>query len=280
MRPDHSPLSEELWGHICSLIPKAKSGTPDASWIRAPFDRIVIISKSDDSPLCFLVTSYDKKRHPDRFDDAGDVEWRAVVDVIAALNNGDPIGLVSTSSFKAKSDGTVWHWNSDNVDIAMTAILDRARDLGLHPTGAELLINHADGLSGMLSYVRTVPLSVLALLSCKNVNVVERQASRQVRRAAERAGLPMVSWHELIVGRGSGSGGTGSGDEHNALHWVRGHFKDYRKAGVFGKAKGVYWWSPHLAGQADRVVLKGYAIEDPDTNPDKMSGLAQMENTE
>jgi hypothetical protein len=60
-----------------------------------------------------------------------------------------------------------------------------------------------------------------------------------------------------------GHSGTGEG-EPLALHWVRGHFKDFREKGVFGKAKGVYWWSPHLAGKADRVVLKDYVLEAPE----------------
>lgn len=82
-----------------------------------------------------------------------------------------------------------------------------------------------------------------------------------MRRAAERSGLPLVSWHELVVHGGSNALRSTIGiGEPLALHWVRGHFKDYRETGLFGRAKGVYWWSPHLAGKADRVVLKDYVL--------------------
>ena len=95
---------------------------------------------------------------------------------------------------------------------------------------------------------------------------IERHPVRQLRRAAERAGtLAPVSWHELHVrlgGRERSPGSHAGGGESLALHWVRGHFADYREHGLFGKHHGVYWWSPHLAGRADRVVHKDYKLEE------------------
>lgn len=65
---------------------------------------------------------------------------------------------------------------------------------------------------------------------------------------------------------------TGSGS--TAIHWVRGHFKQYTaERPLFGRFTGLYWWQPHLAGKAkDRVVVKDYRIEvDPEANREEAS---------
>lgn len=142
-----------------------------------------------------------------------------------------------------------------------------------HGTAQIFSAHHFDVIDGCVqetvedearsNFLTTLVFSILALMSCKNVKMIERHAPRQQRRFAERKGLPLVSWHELVIPSSGGSGsGTGK-SEPLALHWVRGHFKDYRESGLFGNQKGVYWWSPYLAGQADRVVLKDYKIAPP-----------------
>lgn len=46
-----------------------------------------------------------------------------------------------------------------------------------------------------------------------------------------------------------------------ALHLCRGHFKDYREHGLFGKEKGVYWWDAHVRGKTENgVVEKDYRV--------------------
>ena len=50
----------------------------------------------------------------------------------------------------------------------------------------------------------------------------------------------------------------------NALHFVRGHFKDFSHGGgLFGKYKGLYWWSPRLRGSASSgIVKKEYMVSE------------------
>lgn len=104
----------------------------------------------------------------------------------------------------------------------------------------------------------------MALLNTKNIQTEVQRPPRQLQRARERRGeLPLVSWHVLKVQREGdrtrrGQRGTG---EPLALHWFRGHFKRYDTHPLFGSLKGVFWWSPHLAGRADRVALKDYKLE-------------------
>ena len=46
-----------------------------------------------------------------------------------------------------------------------------------------------------------------------------------------------------------------------ALSICRGHFKDYRQKGLFGKYQGLFWWDAHVRGHSkEGVVVKDYAI--------------------
>lgn len=42
-----------------------------------------------------------------------------------------------------------------------------------------------------------------------------------------------------------------------ALHICRGHFRDYRKHGLFGKHKGIYWFDSHVRGGSRRRGKNG-----------------------
>jgi hypothetical protein len=51
-----------------------------------------------------------------------------------------------------------------------------------------------------------------------------------------------------------------------ALHICRGHFKDYRASGLFGKIKGIFWWDSALRGSPEHgQVIKDYAVKAPTT---------------
>lgn len=48
-----------------------------------------------------------------------------------------------------------------------------------------------------------------------------------------------------------------------ALHICRGHFKDFSHGkGLFGKAKGLYWWGMQTRGSKDDgEIIKDYKIK-------------------
>jgi hypothetical protein len=49
-----------------------------------------------------------------------------------------------------------------------------------------------------------------------------------------------------------------------ALHICRGHFKDYRQSGLFGKIKGIFWWDSAVRGSPEHgQVVKDYAVKAP-----------------
>ena len=48
------------------------------------------------------------------------------------------------------------------------------------------------------------------------------------------------------------------------LHICRGHFKDYRESGLFGKVKGIFWWDQYVRGDLENgAVVKDYNVKAP-----------------
>ena len=90
--------------------------------------------------------------------------------------------------------------------------------------------------------------------------------SRQVKRQAERKGTPLLDYRILNIGPMKRVLRTEGGIENvgakQALHLVRGHFKDFRDGpGLFGKHKGIYWWEGSLRGSLSKgKVEKEYHV--------------------
>ena len=113
-----------------------------------------------------------------------------------------------------------------------------------------------------------VSLLAVCFLNCKNVKAVKQiPDERTERRFKERFGTQMVRWHTLVIEpmkRALTESGAGESGIQKALHICRGHFKDYREAGLFGKLKGMYWWDAHVRGTiAAGVAPKDYAVKAP-----------------
>jgi hypothetical protein len=116
----------------------------------------------------------------------------------------------------------------------------------------------------------------LALMHCDNVQEVELPPSPPVvhkrkNHSGTRPGTPEIRYKTLTVTppraaqqRGIGEqGANGAGEaEPKALHFVRGHFKDYSVKGLFGKYKKVYWWDSQVRGEVSGgVVDKDYRVK-------------------
>ncbi len=116
----------------------------------------------------------------------------------------------------------------------------------------------------------------LALMHCDNVKEIELPPSPPVvrkrqNRSAARRPVPEIRYKTLTVTpraarhRGADDGeesANGDGEvEPKALHFVRGHFKDYSVKGLFGKYKKVYWWDSQVRGEVKGgVVDKDYRV--------------------
>lgn len=259
-RPGADPSAASLVT-FARMIPRRDEHI-DGTWIRPPYRKFVIASALHDES-CIFVEAYSPKAEQGNFPGAYQA-WAFT----AALwvKNGSGLGVAAYSVATTDSEGRVITTQTVKSPARQEELKMEAGKRGIRTLHLAPKEEMYDAITvATINYV----VVAMALMSCKNVKTVEAQPSRQLRRQAERKGLPLVSWHELVIpaertSSGGCSAGTSQG-ESVALHWVRGHFKDLRENGLFGKHKGVYWWGPHLAGQADRVVFKDYVLEESTT---------------
>jgi len=106
----------------------------------------------------------------------------------------------------------------------------------------------------------------LSLLHCRNVKTVDvpPQPAPILKQRAKK-GIPYIQYKTLEVTplRTVRQGGTRKDGtpEPKALHFVRGHFKDFSDKGLFGKYKGVYWWDSQVRGDtAKGIIDKDYRV--------------------
>lgn len=112
-------------------------------------------------------------------------------------------------------------------------------------------------------------LLAVSFMNCKNVSLVIHEPPPKLSRAHQkRHGKPLVRFHTLDIqpmreilrteGRAEEVG------LKRSLHLCRGHFKDYREGGLFGKHHGLYWWEPHVRGSlSEGIVAKDYRVLAP-----------------
>lgn len=114
-----------------------------------------------------------------------------------------------------------------------------------------------------------IGLFAISFMHCKNV--VQRSIKpppKLSKRHRERHGRPLFSYRVLEIEPMKQVFRTeGRSDEvglARALHICRGHFKDYRERGLFGRNKGLYWWDHHVRGSAAAgVAAKDYSVKVP-----------------
>jgi hypothetical protein len=96
-------------------------------------------------------------------------------------------------------------------------------------------------------------------LNCKNSHLEEIPNSPSYeRRFSKWNMIPATQYKEIKVypvGKRTHTGVVGESGIRQGLHIARGHFKDYRERGLFGKMKGIYWWASTLRGDLDRGVI-------------------------
>jgi hypothetical protein len=269
-----------------TMIPRTKDGRAiDSSWWKPPYQAMMVASESaEDGALFIWARSSDFEQNPlvlqnslvidetpDQQPICGKPDWAAYVGILVHYR-GRIVIVVATQIY---SVGGTLHdvsitrpsatrkmyeiLNGFERDSCMAVEEELQRDWTIHSKEHKVDVEH------LLATFSTT----MALLSCKNIStdVVNPPHSLQVRRKA-RGNLPLVSYRILKVGarrvrdKADASSAAGTG-QPLALHWVRGHFKTFTEdAPLLGRAVGTYWWSPHTAGKADRVVIKDYALKE------------------
>lgn len=109
----------------------------------------------------------------------------------------------------------------------------------------------------------------ISFMHCKNVVLrSETPPIKLSRKHEKKNGRPLWGYKLLEIEPmkkvlASEGNIEKSGIQH-ALHICRGHFKDYRERGLFGKYKGMFWWDSHVRGDsAHGVVVKDYKVNQP-----------------
>lgn len=127
----------------------------------------------------------------------------------------------------------------------------------------------ATRLSGIYDIALQPALLAVTFMHCKNVVLRDEVPQPKLSRAQERRrGRPLARYRVLqieplkqILAR---EGQVEQVGLKKALHICRGHFKDYRQSGLFGRQKGIYWWDAHLRGAPEQgIVVKDYTVHPP-----------------
>jgi hypothetical protein len=110
-------------------------------------------------------------------------------------------------------------------------------------------------------------LLTVSLMNCSNVTQREVRPPKALDRATfKRRGIRLRSYHVLEIepfkaASKREAGSAASISARQALNICRGHFKDYRKSGLFGKIKGVFWWDQYSRGDTEAGrVIKDYSV--------------------
>lgn len=99
------------------------------------------------------------------------------------------------------------------------------------------------------------PLLTLSMLHCKNVELIDVKPPKKLSEAhKKRRGVPLCKYKTLEIEpfkQAAGPKGIDRQQLGRELRIRRGHFKDYRESGLFGKHKGLFWWDHVLKPKAN-----------------------------
>lgn len=113
-----------------------------------------------------------------------------------------------------------------------------------------------------------VSLMTLSFCNCKNVTIAPVSPPIGLSRKFERKhGKPLFRYNVIniqpITKMLDTEGGASVNGLKHALHICRGHFKDYKERGLFGKEllKGIYWWPAHVRGSPEQgITISDYRV--------------------
>jgi hypothetical protein len=182
------------------------------------------------------------------------IKWMQEASVFSELH-GD-IALVGTFAWGLNDDG-VFH--------------EAWKDLGglpfLAPFSPNMSFEEKMPLAHSCWCYLAPALLAISFIHCRNTVIrdVEPESPRLRKANLKRGKPPYVRYKTLeiepIKKVLSVQGNAAATGLKHALHICRGHFKDYREHGLFGKYKDLYWWDMHVRGHLkEGLVIKDYAI--------------------
>lgn len=172
-----------------------------------------------------------------------------VMFVTANTINKIPYVLPTTAALQIAADGTV-----GPVRIIQAA------------TGTPVAEENARNI---LDYLLLVTCLGISFMHCRNVTLQPTEIPEALAKKHKKVhGVARVKYHVLEIApmrqvlQKAADGAKATGDGASPLHICRGHFKDYRQSGLFGKVKGIFWWDHYVRGSAENgQVLKDYEVK-------------------
>lgn len=176
-------------------------------------------------------------------------EYKWIISIMTFMKS-EGLGILTGNEIAVrlpiKEDGSVWKGIMFSIGENMI------KDFG-----------ERESVDFLINYIQPFFLAI-SFLHCKNVEQVERNLDipRKERRPKdyfEKYHILKIEPMRKILASEGKSESTGL---RNALHICRGHFKDYRDSGLFGRHPGIYWWDSQVRG--DRrvgIVNKDYEVK-------------------
>jgi len=139
-----------------------------------------------------------------------------------------------------------------------------------HLTKGEGAITQARA-EALITLLAAYALLTISFMHCKNVNIRTVEQPKKLQAARIKDGRrPLITYRVLEIEPMKKilrtEGQVNKLGLKKALHICRGHFKDYRESGLFGRNHGIYWWEQAVRGEAQHgIALKDYSVNAPTT---------------
>ena len=193
-----------------------------------------------------------------------EAHWTQSMTTFFEVGKGD-ISLVGACAWNLRSDGSVINPEGSRFYHFIFGYTEAQ-----HYIDAEEARCVADVLTKAYwwppAYVAALTYS---FIHCRNTVIRDVAPEPKLEKANIRRGKPPCVHYKVLeiepVKKILATQGLSeiTGLKH-ALHICRGHFKDYREHGLFGKLKGLYWWNMHIRGTAKQgMVVKDYMMPPP-----------------
>jgi hypothetical protein len=173
------------------------------------------------------------------------VGWRLDAHVWADYDKKGPVSYPFHAEVDVGESGELLGWKNtrdDGSELGITVI----------PPEATLIL-----------------LMTIGFMHCKNVTLREqKRPDKLIRSRKKKNKKSLLRWHVLDIEPMrqvlQTEGNADAVGIEQALHICRGHFKDYRQSGLFGKVKGVFWWDAIVRGASPQgVIAKDYNVKAP-----------------
>lgn len=172
--------------------------------------------------------------------------------------NGEPIGVLLQSEADAQGFscvGTVIQGYQGKASIIVAAFCFKV-------DGNGRLSEDVKASDENVEFCVAVVLHSISRMHCRNVKV--GVAGNTKAPGWKRSETPGKMMHEIVVTDVPRTLKTGRAifrDQRALrLHWVRGHYADYRKHGLFGRVKALFWIPEHKRGD-ESLGVSGHTFK-------------------